>query len=46
MFECTLSQGELFRKIIASIQDLIQDGNFMCDANGISLQGMIAVMYL
>jgi len=40
MFECTLSQGELFRKIIASIQDLIQDGNFMCDANGISLQGM------
>jgi proliferating cell nuclear antigen len=40
MFECTLIQGELFRKLIASVQDLVQDGNFMCDANGISLQGM------
>ncbi|ETO04484.1 hypothetical protein RFI_32911 [Reticulomyxa filosa] len=40
MFECTLIQGELFRKLIVSIQDLVQDGNFMCDSNGISLQGM------
>ncbi|ETO31853.1 hypothetical protein RFI_05259 [Reticulomyxa filosa] len=40
MFECALIQGELFRKLIASVQDLVQDGNFMCDANGISLQGM------
>jgi len=40
MFECTLIQGELFRKVIASISDLVTDGNFMCDANHISFQGM------
>jgi len=40
MFECTLVQGDLFKKIIAAISDLVQDGNFMCDANHISFQGM------
>jgi proliferating cell nuclear antigen len=40
MFECTLVQGELFRKIISSIADLVSDGNFMCDGQHISFQGM------
>jgi proliferating cell nuclear antigen len=40
MFECTLPQGELFKKIIAAISDLVQDGNFMCDSHHISFQGM------
>lgn len=40
MFECTLVQGELFKKIIGSISDLINDGNFMCDSHHISFQGM------
>jgi len=40
MFECTLPQGELFRKIISSIADLVQDGNFMCAAQHIAFQGM------
>jgi len=40
MFECTLLQGELFRKIIASVADLVTDGNFMCDPNHMSFQGM------
>jgi proliferating cell nuclear antigen len=42
MFECTLAQGEVFRKIIAAIQDLVQSGNFQCSEDGISLQGMDA----
>ena len=40
MFECTLLQGEIFRKIISSIQDLVTDGNFQVDSDCISLQGM------
>lgn len=40
MFECTLVQGELFKKIIGSISDLVNDGNFMCDSHHISFQGM------
>jgi proliferating cell nuclear antigen len=40
MFECNLEQGEIFKKIVAAVQDLIQDGNFMCDEHHISLQGM------
>jgi len=40
MFECLLNQGELFKKIVASIQDLVQEGNFVCDDNHMSFQGM------
>jgi len=40
MFECTLAQGDLFRKIIGSISDLVNDGNFMCDSHRVSFQGM------
>jgi proliferating cell nuclear antigen len=40
MFECTLVQGDLFKKIIGSISDLVNDGNFMCDSHHISFQGM------
>jgi len=40
MFECTLVQGELFKKIISSISDLVNEGNFMCDAHHMSFQGM------
>ena len=40
MFECTLDCGDLFRKIVVSIQDLVTDGNFVCDEHHISFQGM------
>jgi len=40
MFECTLVQGELFKKIISSVSDLVNEGNFMCDAHHMSFQGM------
>ena len=40
MFECLLPQGDLFKKIVSSIQDLVQEGNFVCDENHMSFQGM------
>jgi proliferating cell nuclear antigen len=40
MFECSLIQGEIFRKVIGSISELVKDGNFQCNSDGISLQGM------
>jgi len=40
MFECVLMQGDLFKKIVASIQDLVGEGNFVCDENHMSFQGM------
>ena len=40
MFECLLPQGDLFKKIVASIQDLVQEGNFVCDENHMYFQGM------
>mmetsp|Transcript_27626 Transcript_27626/g.45526 ORF Transcript_27626/g.45526 Transcript_27626/m.45526 type:complete len:338 (-) Transcript_27626:242-1255(-) len=40
MFECTLANGELFKKIIAALSDLVEQGNFMVDSNMISFQGM------
>ncbi|ETO20401.1 hypothetical protein RFI_16813 [Reticulomyxa filosa] len=39
-FEATLGQGEIFKKIIFAIVDLVQDGNFECDSDGIRLQAM------
>jgi len=40
MFECTLSSGELFKKIVSALSDLVEQGNFQVDANMISFQGM------
>jgi len=40
MFECTLASGELFRKIVSALSDLVEQGNFMVDSNMISFQGM------
>ena len=40
MFECTLPNGELFKKIVAALSDLVEQGNFMVDSNMISFQGM------
>ena len=40
MFECTLTSGDLFKKIVAALSDLVEQGNFMVDSNMISFQGM------
>ena len=40
MFEARLQQGELLRKIIDSIKDLVTDANFDCSATGFGLQAM------
>eukprot|EP00484_Ammonia_sp_Unknown_P026592 CAMPEP_0197031890 /NCGR_PEP_ID=MMETSP1384-20130603/10729_1 /TAXON_ID=29189 /ORGANISM="Ammonia sp." /LENGTH=316 /DNA_ID=CAMNT_0042461469 /DNA_START=9 /DNA_END=959 /DNA_ORIENTATION=- len=40
MFECTLANGELFKKIVVALSDLVEQGNFMVDGNMISFQGM------
>lgn len=40
MFECTLPNGELFKKIVSALSDLVEQGNFMVDSNMISFQGM------
>jgi proliferating cell nuclear antigen len=40
MFECTLENGDLFRKIILALSDLVTEGNFMVDSSHISFQGM------
>jgi len=40
MFECTLPSGDLFKKIVAALSDLVEQGNFMVDSNMISFQGM------
>jgi len=40
MFECTLSSGELFKKIVSALSDLVEQGNFQVDSNMISFQGM------
>jgi len=40
MFECTLASGELFKKIVSALSDLVEQGNFQVDAQQISFQGM------
>lgn len=41
MFECTLSQGILFRKIVQALSDVVEQGNFKIDdEEGICFQGM------
>lgn len=40
MIEACLKNGEILRKIMGAIGDLVTDGNFDCSSNGISLQAM------
>ena len=41
MFECTLGQGILFRKIVSALSDVVEQGNFnIDDEEGICFQGM------
>lgn len=40
MFECSLQQGEVLKKIITAIGDLVENANFDCAETGISLQAM------
>lgn len=40
MFECTLEQGEILKKLVAAIGDLVENANFDCTEEGISLQAM------
>ena len=40
MFEAKLLKGEIWRKLIDSVKDLIQEGTLDCSENGISLQAM------
>lgn len=38
--EACLKNGDILRKMIAAISDLVTDGNFDCNENGLSLQAM------
>jgi len=40
MFEATLKQASLLKKILEAIKDLVTDANFDCSAGGIALQAM------
>jgi len=40
MFECTLASGDLFKKIVSALSELVEQGNFQVDGNMISFQGM------
>lgn len=40
MFEARLVQGNLLRKVLEAIKDLVTDGNFDCSSTGFSLQAM------
>jgi proliferating cell nuclear antigen len=40
MLEAVLKNGEILRKIIVAIGDLVQDANFDCNEYGLSLQAM------
>jgi proliferating cell nuclear antigen len=40
MFEARLEQGNLLKKILEAVKDLVTDANFDCNSTGISLQAM------
>lgn len=40
MFELRLVQGNLLKKLLEAIKDLVTDANFDCSASGFSLQAM------
>jgi proliferating cell nuclear antigen len=40
MFEATLEQGQLLKKILEAVKDLVNEANLECSASGIELQAM------
>eukprot|EP00996_Jenningsia_fusiforme_P001089 NODE_1996_length_1331_cov_75.313573_g1812_i0.p1 GENE.NODE_1996_length_1331_cov_75.313573_g1812_i0~~NODE_1996_length_1331_cov_75.313573_g1812_i0.p1 ORF type:complete len:286 (+),score=83.76 NODE_1996_length_1331_cov_75.313573_g1812_i0:75-860(+) len=40
MFEATLEQGQLLKKILEAVKDLVTEANLECSASGIQLQAM------
>eukprot|EP00667_Euglena_gracilis_P022088 EG_transcript_24437 len=40
MFEATIEQGQLLKKILEAIKDLVNEANLECSASGIELQAM------
>jgi proliferating cell nuclear antigen len=40
MFEATLEQGGLLKKVMEAVKELVNDANFDCSSNGIALQAM------
>lgn len=40
MFEAKLMKGEIWRKVIDAIKELVQEATLDCSENGISLQAM------
>ena len=40
MFEARLNQGRIFKQLIESIKDLVQDANIDCTEDDISIQAM------
>jgi proliferating cell nuclear antigen len=40
MFEAKLEQGSLLKKILEAVKELVNDANFDCTSNGMSLQAM------
>ena len=42
MFEARFTQGDLLKRVIDSMKDLVGDANFDCSAAGVSLQAMDA----
>lgn len=40
MFEATLEQGQLLKRIMEAVKELVNDANFDCSSNGIALQAM------
>jgi proliferating cell nuclear antigen len=38
MFESRLPQASLFKKILDSVKDLVNEANFDCSPSGLSLQ--------
>jgi len=40
MFEAKIAQGEILKKILDAIKELVNDANFDCNGNGMALQAM------
>ena len=40
MFEARLTTGNLLKKVLEAVKDLVSDANFDCNATGVSLQAM------
>lgn len=40
MLEALITEAAIFKKLIDSVKDLVNDGNFICSQTGITLQAM------